>query len=151
MHQAILSVGSNINPQENCHQAEAILTAEHRFLGRSSYIITAPVGYQDQDDFLNGAYLVETDLGYEEFNVYLKDIERRLGRVKGPIKSGPRTMDLDIIVWDGVVVHEDYGTKDYTTDPVDEILASFGVTLQTQHPAAQRRIEARSPASRLTA
>ncbi len=136
MHQAILSVGSNINPQDNCRQAEAILTAEHRFLGRSPYIITAPVGYQDQDDFLNGAYLVETALSYEEFNAYLKDVERRLGRVKGPIKSGPRTMDLDIIVWDGVVVHEDYGTKDYTTHPVDEVLAAFGMTLQPERLTA---------------
>lgn len=151
MHQAILSVGSNINPQDNCRQAETILGTEHCFLGRSPYIITAPVGYQDQDDFLNGAYLVETVLSYEAFNAYLKDVERRLGRVKGPIKSGPRTMDLDIIVWDGVVVHEDYGTKDYTTGPVDEVLASFAIALQPHRSPAQRLAESRSPASRLTA
>ena len=122
MHQAILSVGSNINPQENCQQAELILATEHRLIDQSAYIITAPVGYQDQDDFLNGAYWVETSLSYEEFNQYLKAVERRLGRVKGPIKSGPRTIDLDIIIWDRQVVHDDFYSKDYTKIPVHELL-----------------------------
>lgn len=130
MHQAILSVGSNIDPQENCRRAETILAAEHRFLGQSRYIVTAPVGYQDQDDFLNGAYLVETQLDYDPFNAYLKQVEKRLGRVKGPIKSGPRTMDLDIIVWDRRVVHDDFYTKDYTSVPVRELLDAFDIQLQ---------------------
>lgn len=129
MHQAILSVGSNIKPQENCRQAEEILSDEHTLIGRSSYIVTAPVGYQKQDDFLNGAYLVETALSYDEFNRYLKEVEQRLGRVKGPIKSGPRTMDLDIIIWDGAIVHDDYRTKEYASIPVNELLEKHGISI----------------------
>lgn len=139
IHQAILSVGSNINPQANCQAAETILGKEHRFLGKSDYIITAPVGYQDQDDFLNGAYWVETALDYDDFNHYLKDIERRLKRVKTAIKSGPRTIDLDIIIWDGEVVHDDFYTKDYTKIPIKTLFERYGLSLghlSNAHPVA---------------
>ena len=129
MYQAILSVGSNIEPQKNCQQAELILAAEHRLIDKSAYIVTAPVGYQDQDDFLNGAYWVETALTYAEFNQYLKAVEQRLGRVKGPIKSGPRTIDLDIIIWDQQVVHDDFHSKDYTKIPVNELLDRHGIQI----------------------
>lgn len=124
MNQAILSVGSNINPTLNCQQAEAILTAEHRFLGKSRYIVTKPVGYQLQDDFLNGAYWVETALDRPSFDAYLKSLEKRLGRVKGPIKSGPRTIDLDIIFWNGDVVRDEYYSCDYVSVVVDELIAA---------------------------
>jgi 2-amino-4-hydroxy-6-hydroxymethyldihydropteridine diphosphokinase len=130
MYQAILSVGSNIEPQHHCQQAEQILAQEHQLVDKSAYIVTAPVGYQDQDDFLNGAYWVSTNLSYLEFNQYLKDLEKRLGRVKGPIKSGPRTIDLDIIIWDGQVVHDDFYSKDYTKIPVQELLDRHGIQLE---------------------
>ncbi|MEM9770454.1 MAG: 2-amino-4-hydroxy-6-hydroxymethyldihydropteridine diphosphokinase [Cyanobacteria bacterium P01_D01_bin.73] len=139
MTQAILSVGSNINPQENCQKAEAILGVEHRFLGKSDYIITAPVGYQDQDDFLNGAYWIETTLGYDDFNAYLKELERRLKRVKTAIKSGPRTIDLDIIVWGTKVVHDDFYTKDYTKIPIKNLFERYDLSLErldSAHPVA---------------
>ncbi|MEM6500316.1 MAG: 2-amino-4-hydroxy-6-hydroxymethyldihydropteridine diphosphokinase [Cyanobacteria bacterium P01_C01_bin.89] len=139
MTQAILSVGSNINPQKNCQKAEEILAEEHQFLGKSDYIVTAPVGYQDQDDFLNGAYWIETNLNHDDFNAYLKDLERRLKRVKTAIKSGPRTIDLDIIVWDGKVVHDDFHTKDYTKIPIKNLFDRYGLSLErlnSAHPVA---------------
>ena len=128
-HQALLSVGSNIDPETNVAAAAAILASEHELLDRSRMIRTAPDGYQFQPDFLNGAFFVRTALEYAEVNAYLKSLEKRLGRVKGPIKSGPRTIDLDIIVWDGRVVHSDYPTKDYTREPIDELLARNDITL----------------------
>ena len=136
MPQAILSVGSNINPEANCRKAEAILGEDHHFLGKSDYIVTAPVGYQDQDDFLNGAYWVETELSYEEFNAYLKELERRLKRVKTAIKSGPRTLDVDIIIWDGEVVHDDFHTKDYTKIPIKNLFDRYGLSLEHLGSAA---------------
>ncbi len=139
MTQVILSVGSNIDPHTNCQKAEEILGAEHQFLGKSDYIVTAPVGYQDQDDFLNGAYWLDTQLGYDEFNVYLKAVERRLNRVKTAIKSGPRTIDLDIIIWDGKVVHDDFYSKDYTKIPVKDLFERYGLSLErlgNAHPVA---------------
>ena len=131
MARVILSAGSNINPEQNFLRAEEILKAETGFLDSATPIITKPVGYEDQDDFLNGAFYIETDLSSESLKDYLKNLEVRLGRVKGPIKSGPRTMDLDIIVWDGHVVHEDYPEKEYTRIPVDEIAKRHGIRLES--------------------
>ena len=129
-HTAILSVGSNIEPQTNVRRAAEILAQEHRLLDESRFIQTAPDGFQDQPDFLNGAFYVATNDDYDTFNQYLKAVEKRLGRVKGPIKSGPRTIDLDIIVWNGRVVHADYPAKDYTRDPVDEILGKHQLSIE---------------------
>ena len=129
-HLAIISVGTNINPEDNLRKSKEILDSEMAFLGEATVIRTAPDGFQDQPDFLNGAYFIGTDLSYAEFNQYLKTIEKRMGRVKGPIKSGPRCIDLDIIIWDGEVVHSDYEQqKHYVIKPVNELLNKFDIQL----------------------
>lgn len=94
--------------------------------GRSREIVTTPVGYQQQPNFLNAALLVRTRLTMSDFRAYLKSVEDRLGRVRGPIKSGPRTMDLDIVAWNGELVDDGYLNQDYVRVPVDELLAATG-------------------------
>ena len=97
------------------------------------------LGYQDQDDFLNGAYWIKTELGYDDFNAYLKEVERRLKRVKTAIKSGPRTIDLDIIVWGNKVVHDDFYSKDYTKVPIKNLFERYDLSLEhldSAHPVA---------------
>ena len=128
-HTGILSVGSNINPYAMVEKAKTILANEHSLLGCSAFIMTKPVGYQHQDDFLNGAFYLETKLDYEDFNNYLKMVEKRLGRVKGPIKSGPQTIDLDIIIWDSKIVHDDYPSKDYIKIPVQDLIEKFNLDI----------------------
>lgn len=130
LHVAIVSVGTNIDPERNLQNSRAILQREVAFLGEATVIQTEPDGYKDQPDFLNGAYLLGTDMPYDEFNHYLKGVESRLGRVKGPIKSGPRCIDLDIIIWDGKVVHGDYTkNKHYVIAPVNELLQKHAIEL----------------------
>ena len=58
-----------------------------------------------------------------------KKIEKRLGRVKGPIKSGPRTIDLDIIVFNNKIVHKDFD-HDYVYTPIMQIVNSRGIQLE---------------------
>ena len=129
-HLVIVSVGTNIDPQYNLNRSREILLNEVALLGEATVIQTEPDGFKDQPDFLNGAYLLRTDLPYDQFNQYLKDVENRLGRIKGPIKSGPRCIDLDIIIWDGKVVHADYSeNKSYVVDPVNELLEKFQIAL----------------------
>ena len=130
LHLAIVSVGSNIDPEQNLQKTRELLKTEVQFLGEAEVIQTEPDGFKDQPDFLNGAYLLGTELPYEEFNQYLKGVESRLGRVKGPIKSGPRCIDLDIIIWDGKVVHGDYHkNKYYVIKPVNELLQQHSIKL----------------------
>lgn len=130
LHKAIVSVGTNIDPEINLKRAKGILESELNFLDEATVIQTRPDGYQDQPDFLNGAYLLATDMGYDDFNLYLKSVENRMGRIKGPIKSGPRCIDLDIIVWDNKVVHDDYvQKKHYVVTPVNELLQANHIEL----------------------
>ncbi|WP_404376165.1 2-amino-4-hydroxy-6-hydroxymethyldihydropteridine diphosphokinase [Vreelandella aquamarina] len=125
-HECIISLGTNIEPEHHFAQALEILNSECELLARSEAVRTAPVGFQQQPDFLNAALVVRTTLERDAFKAYLKDVEHRLGRVRGPIKSGPRTMDLDIVAWDGEVVDDGYYKHDYVRGPVDEVLTASG-------------------------
>lgn len=132
LHECFISLGSNIDPDHYFAQALEIISRECVLLARSAAIRTAPVGYQQQPDFLNAALLVSTPLERDAFRAYLKGVEDRLGRVRGAIKSGPRTMDLDIVAWDGKVVDDGYYQHDYVKKPIDEVLTSSGRTLEPQ-------------------
>lgn len=132
MNQVIVAVGSNIEPEQNIAQAAQILTQEQGLKGKSSMIWTKPEGYTEQDDFLNGAFLLSTELEEPELRAYLKELEIRLNRVKGPIKAGPRTLDLDIIIWNGQVLDADFYDKSYIRQPVIELLERYRVTVQAK-------------------
>jgi len=72
---------------------------------RSSLHRTAPVGYADQPDFINACALIETRLAPRALLDGLLAIERAHGRVRD-IANGPRTLDLDIILYGGTTVDE---------------------------------------------
>ncbi|WLV24781.1 2-amino-4-hydroxy-6-hydroxymethyldihydropteridine diphosphokinase [Aciduricibacillus chroicocephali] len=101
MTQAFIALGTNIEPREN-HFIKALemLTDHSGILIQkiSSIYETDPVGYEDQEDFLNMVVEVETDLTAEELLRYCQLIEERLGRVR-TIRNGPRTIDLDILLY----------------------------------------------------
>jgi 2-amino-4-hydroxy-6-hydroxymethyldihydropteridine diphosphokinase len=65
----------------------------------SSLRETDPVGFEDQPRFLNGAVALETTLGARDLLDLLLEIERRLGRTRGGPRFGPRTIDLDLLVY----------------------------------------------------
>jgi len=72
----------------------------------SSFRETDPVGYLDQPRFLNAAVAIETSLRPEELLVVLLDVERELGRTREGPRYGPRTVDLDLLLVEGVTVDE---------------------------------------------
>ncbi|GAA5168984.1 MULTISPECIES: 2-amino-4-hydroxy-6-hydroxymethyldihydropteridine diphosphokinase [Halomonadaceae] len=140
-HQCLISVGSNIDPQRNIERARDILARESRLIASATVIETKPVGYQDQANFLNGAFLVATPLDCASFRDYLKRVEDRLDRIRGPIKSGPRTIDLDIVAWNGRVIDASGLEEDYVRIPVDELIAKTHLTLERSegdHAATRR-------------
>ena len=103
-------------------KAKEILSKEQRFLNESTFVTTSPIGFADQPDFYNGAFLIETSLEIDEFRAYLKKVEDRLGRVRTENKNGPRTIDLDIITWNGRVVNKDYHEREFVKKAVEELL-----------------------------
>lgn len=99
-----------------------ILSENLKIIRISEMQQTSPVGITTQPDFTNGAVKVQTDMNLDELKLYLKSVEDRLGRDRTQPRFGPRTMDLDIVVWNGDIIDNDYYTRDFVKKLVDEIL-----------------------------
>ncbi|WP_462409977.1 2-amino-4-hydroxy-6-hydroxymethyldihydropteridine diphosphokinase [Neobacillus sp. Marseille-QA0830] len=98
---AFIALGSNVGTRyENMTSAIRHLTGnkEIRLVNYSSVYETDPVGYEDQDLFLNMVIKVTTDLNPFELLDRCLLIETELGR-KRAIRWGPRTIDLDILLY----------------------------------------------------
>jgi 2-amino-4-hydroxy-6-hydroxymethyldihydropteridine diphosphokinase len=100
---AFVGIGSNLGePESQIGSALELLAAEDgiELLAVSTLRETEPVGYLDQPNFLNGAARLETELSARELLQRLLAIEARLGRVRGEgPRFGPRTIDLDLLVY----------------------------------------------------
>jgi 2-amino-4-hydroxy-6-hydroxymethyldihydropteridine diphosphokinase len=107
---AYVGLGANLGEREQTlRRAVDLLGAEQgiEVVAVSSFRETEPVGYLDQPAFLNGACAVETELGPRELLDRLLAVERELGRRRatGP-RWGPRTIDLDLLLYGDVTVDE---------------------------------------------
>ena len=107
-HIAYLSVGSNIgNKLENCQKGVAALisSGSTEILKHSPIYKTDPVDYTDQDWFIN--YVVKIQTVQDPFQLLssLNGIQRRAGRIADKIRFGPRVLDMDIILYDDLVIH----------------------------------------------
>lgn len=120
-HECIIGIGSNIDPAQNIAATLYFLRQEQEFVSVSSLIKTSPIGITDQPDFLNGAVKILTTMEIADFKSYLKDIEDRLKRDRTAPKFGSRTIDLDIVIWDGEIIDPDYYCRDFLKAAADEI------------------------------
>jgi 2-amino-4-hydroxy-6-hydroxymethyldihydropteridine diphosphokinase len=101
MEQAWIALGSNIAPRETYLQQAIQMLSEHEEIKLnqvSTVYETEPVGYENQDQFLNLVAEVETSLDPMELLRICQKIEQDLGR-KRIIRWGPRTVDLDILLY----------------------------------------------------
>jgi len=105
---AFVGIGSNLGDREgNLRRAVELLSAEDGIdiVSVSEIRETDPVGPVEQAPFLNGAVRIETDLAPRELLQRLLGVEQRLGRVRGK-RWGPRTIDLDLLLYGDDVVDE---------------------------------------------
>lgn len=108
-HSAFISVGSNIGDKlRQCRGAIDALAAdgEIRITGRSRIYRTEPVDLTDQAWFVNCVIRVETDLGPLELLERLQTVQRQAGRPAGGVRFGPRVIDLDILLYDALVLQD---------------------------------------------
>ena len=101
---AYVGLGANVGDRE-----ATILAALDELSGVvavSELRETEPVGVTDQPAFLNGAAAVQTELSPRELLDTLLAIERRLGRERRHIRWGPRTIDLDLLLYGAETVDE---------------------------------------------
>ncbi|MFQ6016166.1 MAG: 2-amino-4-hydroxy-6-hydroxymethyldihydropteridine diphosphokinase [Anaerolineae bacterium] len=104
MAEIYLGLGSNLGDREaNLRQALKKLEPRVQLRKVSSIYETEPVGFKEQPHFLNIACQGETDLPPENLLRLLKKIEQGMGR-QTTIRWGPRTIDLDILFYDDLVL-----------------------------------------------
>lgn len=104
-----IGLGSNLDGPEV--QLEMALEAlddipDTRLVKKSSFYRSAPLGPSDQPDFINAVALVDTGLTAGQLLIRLQTIENRQGRVRGGQRWGPRTLDLDLLLYGSRVIEE---------------------------------------------
>lgn len=109
---AYIGLGANIVspaglPRDTLIAAAGRLGALGGIAARSQLYSTAPVGFADQPRFVNAVVALETDLAPRELLHALLEIEREFGRDRAAaIANGPRTLDLDILLYGNEIIHE---------------------------------------------
>jgi 2-amino-4-hydroxy-6-hydroxymethyldihydropteridine diphosphokinase len=109
MARAYIGLGANLGDRQRT--LERALDAlrddpDVEVVAVSSFRETDPVGYLDQPRFVNAAAAIETDLPPRTLLDRLLAIERSFGRTRAGPRFGPRTLDLDLLLYDAVVLDE---------------------------------------------
>lgn len=143
-HRAYIALGSNMG-DKRAHLDGAVAALNSRPDSRvervSSYLVTAPYGGVAQDDFLNACLSLKTLLGPEELLERLHEIERDAHRER-VVRWGPRTLDLDILLYDDLVMesgdliipHVEMHKRDFVLNPLREIAPN------QRHPILQKTV-----------
>ena len=106
---AYIGLGGNLSNRELYLRGAVDLLAadpEIDVVAVSSFRETDPVGYREQPPFLNGAVAVETDLAPRVLLERLLAVERELGRDRSGPRWGPRTVDLDLLLYGDQTIDE---------------------------------------------
>jgi 2-amino-4-hydroxy-6-hydroxymethyldihydropteridine diphosphokinase len=132
---AAIALGSNLaseggDREANLREAVRRVGGLGEVRAVSSFYDTEPVGYTEQPRFLNGAMLLETGLEPVELMRALLAIERAMGRDRSVVAAkGPRTIDLDLLLMDDVVLateeltlpHPAMAGRRFVLEPLAEI------------------------------
>jgi 2-amino-4-hydroxy-6-hydroxymethyldihydropteridine diphosphokinase len=132
MTRAYIGLGANLGDRERTlARALELLAAEPgvRIVAVSALRETDPWGLADQPRFLNGAAALETEVGPRQLLERLLAVERRLGRTRDGQRYGPRTIDLDLLVYGDAqldepgltIPHPRLGERRFVLEPLAEL------------------------------
>lgn len=135
MATALIALGSNLQqPKVQVSNAIAMLsqTPGLALIKASSLYATAPVGYDNQPDFINAVVQVTTELPAPQLMQLLLDIEQTFGRER-PFPNAPRILDLDLLDYDGMKLdtpllrlpHPRMHERGFVILPLAEIVPGF--------------------------
>lgn len=132
MQVVYLSLGSNLGDSEQhvldaCQEITAL--SDVTLFKASSLYLSLPMGPQDQGDFINAVIKVATSLPAQELLDQLHYIERKHGRERSKVRWGPRSLDLDILLYGDQVIktskltipHYDLKRREFVLYPLHEI------------------------------
>jgi 2-amino-4-hydroxy-6-hydroxymethyldihydropteridine diphosphokinase len=140
----LVALGSNVpgswgKPRDTVLRALRELDSNGtRLIAASSLVETAPFGKLNQPSFVNAAARITTAMPPEALMLYLHEIERRAGR-RRRMRWGPRTLDLDLLDYHGLVrhgrlelPHPGIAERDFVLTPLMEIAPDW------RHPLTRR-------------
>ena len=144
-HTAYIALGSNIGDRQGYLDQAVRALNEHphcRVIRVSDYLVTAPYGGVEQEDFLNGALELRTLLLPEELLCLLHTVEQDAHRER-LIRWGPRTLDLDILLYDQLIFdspdlhipHVEMHLRDFVLAPLAQIAP------YVRHPLTGQTVE----------
>ncbi|MCW5873376.1 MAG: 2-amino-4-hydroxy-6-hydroxymethyldihydropteridine diphosphokinase [Anaerolineales bacterium] len=153
-HRVYIGLGSNIEPARNLQAAIQALSqpglpGSTRLLAISSVWSSPPLGTHGPQ-FLNAAATLSTELTADDFKTQvLRPLEAAQGRVRTADRNAPRTLDLDLLMYDDELLDPELWLAAHIALPLSELLpelthAESGETLA----AAAQRLASQQPAQR---
>ncbi len=133
INNAVIGVGSNIMPEENVILAEKELKSLGILKKKSNFIYTKPLVFEAQDDFLNGIFYLETFYEPLDLKKKLKEIEQKLGRIRQSNKNAPRTIDLDIVLFNNQIIDADVFERYFLKNPIIEMFPYLEAVIQSSN------------------
>ncbi len=135
MNNVYLNLGSNIEPQKNIPQAIHVLKEVVTVQTVSSVWETKSVGY-DGANFLNVCVLIITDMQADELKEkILRPIENKLSRVRTENKNSPRTIDIDIVLFNQTPHNLETWHHAFVFMPLAELIPDF------EHPFEKKKLD----------
>ncbi len=144
MHTIYLALGSNMGERkENIKKAILFVSDKVQILKTAHLYESKAVGYEDQPNFLNTVVEGETALLPEDLLNFIKEVEKKVGRVE-TFHWGPRVIDIDIIFYDDLIFkneileipHKEIPERDFVLVPLCEIAPDL------VHPVLKKTIKA---------
>jgi len=133
LHQAYLSLGSNIRPEDHLPRAVQLLKEYGEVKAVSRAWESRAVG-SEGPNFLNLCVLILSDLQpYDLKEQIIRPIEARLGRIRSADKNAPRTIDLDIVLFDEQPLNIEFWAYAFVVVPLAELIPDF------VHPVRRER------------
>jgi len=134
VHQAYLSLGSNIEPEHHLPRAIQLLRGHGEILKISSAWESESVG-SNGPNYLNACILFITPLLHDVLKEQvLHPIESKLGRQRSADKYAPRTIDIDIVLFDDQLCNDKFWKQAFVVVPLAEIYPEY------QNPLTQEEI-----------
>ena len=121
MNQVLLGLGSNIRPEYYLYEAAKHLRLRFPGIRFSGVYRSAAIG-MDGEDFLNACCLLDTDLVQQELVAFCKALEDDYGRDRSEGSWKPRTLDVDLIQWNGQAIGDDLILYAHVFVPAAELI-----------------------------
>jgi 2-amino-4-hydroxy-6-hydroxymethyldihydropteridine diphosphokinase len=124
-HLVYIGLGSNIDPENNFKLAVIKLREVVEVLDISTVWETPPVGTPGAN-FLNAVAKIRTDYSIRDFrDKVLRKIESELGRIRTSDPNAPRSIDLDILIFDGCVIDNEIWSQVHIAFPLSELFPNL--------------------------